>query len=319
MTTPRLFLTGGAGFIGSHIVERLAANYGITLFDNLHRNAVRELAHLMPRIRLIDGDVLDRRALADALKGHELVIHLAAIAGTRSVGRDSVLTSKVNFVGTLNCLEAAAEAGARRAIALSTSEVYGRDAVEVSEDQPASIPPADEDDRWAYSASKLAAEHVAMALHRARRIETVVLRPFNVYGPRQVGEGAIHDMVAAAVAGGPIVVKGDGRQIRSWCFVDDFVDAAVAALTRPEAPGHVFNVGNPSATVDSNALAATVSRLAGGVLVERRPAAGADVERRKPSIERARRLLGFEPKVGLDDGIARTLAWCRHVSARIDS
>ena len=310
----RVLLTGGAGFIGSHLIERLPADTEITLFDNLHRNALAYLGPLADRVRLVRGDVLDAAALAAAAAGQDAVIHLAAIAGTRSVGRDPALTMRVNLVGTLNCLEAAASAGVRRLIAFSTSEVYGRHANEVTEDQPTPIPAAD-DDRWGYAASKLAAEHAALAFHRAGRLETLVLRPFNVYGPRQVGEGAIGDMVAAAVTGGPIVVKGDGTQVRSWCFVGDFADAAIAALTRPEAAGLIFNIGNADATVSVNDLAATVARLAGGVSVTHVAATGPDVQHRHPSIERARRILGFDPRVGLEEGISRTLAWRRALSA----
>lgn len=308
----RILITGGAGFIGSHLIERLRSRYEITLFDNLQRNALARDV-LSKDVRLIEGNVLDAQAMTRAMAGHTLVLHLAAIAGTRSVGKDSALTSKVNFTGTVNCLEAAADAGAKRVVAFSTSEVYGRRALDVSEDQPAQIPPADDDERWAYAASKLAAEHAAMAFHRAGRVEAVVVRPFNVYGPGQVGEGAIRDMVDVAVRGGPIVVKGDGTQIRSWCYVEDFVEGTVACLERQEAAGRIFNIGNPAATVDSNDLAATVARLSGGVPVTRVPATGPDVEQRRPSIERAKALLGFSPKIGLEEGIRRTIAWRRAV------
>jgi len=217
-------------------------------------------------------------------------------------------------VGTLNCLTASADAGVGRCVVFSTSEVYGRHAVDVDESDPAQIPPADEDDRWGYAAGKLEGEHLAMAFHRSGRLPTVVIRPFNVYGPRQVGEGAIRDMVAAALRGGPIKVKGDGTQVRSWCFVSDLIDATIAMLERPAAAGKIFNIGNPEATVDSDGLAAIIARLSGGVPITRVPATGPDVQHRRPSIERATMLLGFRPAISLEEGIRRTIDWQRSVS-----
>lgn len=283
----------------------------MTVFDNMRRNALAQLGALPSTVRVLEGDILDAAAVARAASGQELVVHLAAIAGTRSVDHDAVMTSTVNVIGTLNCLTAGANARARRCVVFSTSEVYGRFALDVDETAPSQVPPADDSGRWGYAASKLAAEHLALGFHRAGRIETVVVRPFNIYGPRQVGEGAVGDMVAAAVRGGPIVVKGDGTQIRSWCYIDDLISATFAMLEKPGAAGRIFNIGNPDASVTSDQLAGLVARLAGGVPIERVPAQGPDVQERRPSIERASGLLGFRPSVGLEDGVRRTMDWHR--------
>lgn len=307
----RILLTGGAGFIASHLVERLGEQNELTLFDNLHRNALEHLGPLPRGTRLVHGDVLDGAALATVADRQDLVVHLAAIAGTRSVGVDVLRTMEVNFIGTKLCLEASARAHVGRVVCLSTSEVYGIRASEATETEPTPVPAAT-DGRWAYAASKLAAEHLALAYHRAGMVPTVVLRPFNVYGPRQVGEGAIHDMVVAALAGTRIVVRGTGTHTRSWCYVNDFVDAVARSLVAPAAAGEILNVGNPRATATSQELAETVARIAGtGVPVVRVPASGPDVETRTPSIDKARRILGYEPRVDLDEGIARTLEWHR--------
>lgn len=309
ITGQRILLTGGAGFIASHLIERLGPRNELTLFDNLHRNALDHLGPLPDGTVLVRGDVLHPDSLASAVKGQDLVVHLAAIAGTRSVGIDVLRTMDVNFVGTRNCLEASAAAGVKKFICLSTSEVYGVRAIDVTETDPTPVPAATEG-RWAYAASKLAAEHLALAYDRAGLVRSVVLRPFNVYGPRQVGEGAIHDMVAAAVAGADVLVKGSGGHVRSWCFVDDFVDAVIAALALPAACGEIFNVGNPRATATSLGLAEAVLRIANtGSRIARAPAGGPDVETRTPSIAKAQRILGYEPAVDLDDGIKRTFDW----------
>lgn len=307
----RILVTGGAGFIGSHLVEILARDNHVTVLDDHHRDALSALGDLGAQVRVVRGDVLDDDAVAAVTIGQDIVIHLAAIAGVRSVERDAGRTMRVNFVGTLNVLRAGVASQVRRCIIFSTSEVYGVRAYRVKEDEPASIP-APGDGRWAYAASKLAAEHLAMSFDRSGAMSCVVLRPFNIYGPRQVGEGAIHDMTAAAVAGRPIVVRGDGLQIRSWCFVSDLVDGVLGAIAQDGAGGQVLNLGNPAATVDTRTLAATVARIAGGnARIETVPVGGPDVELRIPSVEKARRIIGFEPRIGLEEGIQRTLDWTR--------
>lgn len=309
----RIFITGGAGFIGSHLVSRLTATCDVTIFDDLTRNAVAHLGSL-PRVQLVKGDVLDQGRLTEAVRGHDTIFHLAAIAGTTSVGIDARRTFDVNLLGARNALEASERAGARVFVLLSTSEVYGAHAFRSSEDDPTAIP-APVHGRWAYAASKLAAEHLALAYHRAGAVRSVVIRPFNVYGPRQVGEGAVRDMVRSALSSGTITVRGDGLQLRAWCYVDDFVDGLLAAAVRDEAAGEVVNLGNPGAVVTSLGLAHAVAREVGvPTTIARVPAAGPDVQLRVPDIAKARRLLGFEPKVDLDEGIRRTIAWHRSLA-----
>lgn len=305
----RILLTGGAGFIGSHLIERLAPHNDVTIYDSFRRNALVYDVQGAGLVKQIRGDVLDRDALAAAIRGKDLVIHLAAMVGARTVGTESRQTLLVNFQGAYNCLEASAEAGCSRVVLFSTSEVNGNDAAYVSEDRPTSIGPATEG-RWAYAASKLATEHLALAYHREGRVSTVVIRPFNVYGPRQVGEGAIHDMVDAALRGQPVTLYGEGTQIRSWCYVEDFVDAIVAAASRPAAAGEIFNVGNPAETVTNLDLARLILRVTGSSASMRfAPLSVPEIYLRVPSIEKARRVLGLAPKVTLAEGVRRTVEW----------
>jgi nucleoside-diphosphate-sugar epimerase len=220
---------------------------------------------------------------------------------------------RVNLIGTYNALEAAVatQDTLERFLDFSTSEVFGTHAFRVTEGQVSTIGSVGEA-RWTYAVSKLAGEHMAHAYHDELRLPTVTVHPFNVYGPGQIGGGAIRAFIEAALAERDLVIHGDGSQIRAWCYVDDMVDACLLCLERPEAVGQTFNVGNPRSTVTIWDLAQRIKRLTGapGEIVFQ-PLHYADVELRIPNVEKARELLGFEPRVELDDGLARTIAWYR--------
>ena len=308
----RILITGGAGFIGSHLCERLAQENDVTIYDNFGRNAIRftELER-HPRVRLAHGDVLDLPSLLQAGAGHQLIIHCAAIAGIYSVDKDPLLTMQVNVLGTYHVLQAAAAAGAERLVDFSTSEVYGPYVRRGTEQDQTAIGPVGEL-RWVYAASKLAAEHWVFAFARRHRLACTTVRPFNVYGPRQIGEGAIQRMVLRAIAGEPITLYNDGTQIRAWCYIDDFIDGVLACLERPQAVGEVFNLGNPQGTTTNLQLALTIKRLTGSsskLVFEPHP--GPEVEIRIPSIAQAQSLLDYRPQVLLEQGISRTIEWYR--------
>jgi nucleoside-diphosphate-sugar epimerase len=311
MQLPLYVITGGAGFIGSHLAERLAGDARVVLFDNLRRNSLAssELAR-HPNVELVEGDIRDRDAVFDVVRGADAVFHLAAIAGVSSYYEEPETTLRVNIDGTAGIVDAVVAAGVGRLVYLSTSEVHGPNADDVDEQSPCAIGPSSER-RWVYATSKLAGEHLVLRGGEAHGFAATVLRPFNVYGPRQTGEGAIRNFCLAAVRGEPLVVYGDGSAVRAWCYVDDFVDAALRALEAEQAHGQVFNVGNPSASVDTNELAALVAALAPSSRVEPGSVSRAEVAYRTPAIAKARRLLGFEPRVGLAEGLERTLAWTR--------
>jgi nucleoside-diphosphate-sugar epimerase len=166
--------------------------------------------------------------------------------------------------------------------------------------------------RWTYAVSKLAGEHLAHAYHDELGLPTVTVHPFNVYGPGQIGGGAIRAFVEAALEGRDLVIHGDGSQIRAWCYVDDMVEACLRCLERRAAVGHAFNVGNPRSTVTIFDLAHRIKRLSGAPSeIVFQPLHYTDVELRIPNVDKARELLEFEPAVELDDGLARTIAWYR--------
>jgi UDP-glucose 4-epimerase len=223
-----------------------------------------------------------------------------------------VRTMRVNLIGTYNVLEAAvAIPGLERFVDFSTSEVFGTHAINVEEGHVTTTGSVGEA-RWTYAVSKLAGEHMAHAYHDELGLPTATVRPFNVYGPGQIGGGAIRAFIESALDGRDLEIHGDGSQIRAWCYVDDMVEGLLLCLERPEAVGQSFNIGNARSTVTIYDLAQRVKRLTGcpGEIVFK-PLHYTDVEIRIPNVTKAREQLGFEAQVDLDEGLARTIAWYR--------
>ena len=309
----RICVTGGAGFIGSHLVERLASRNRIVVFDNYHRDALTASGLAQsPNVEIVKGDVLDLEAVRRAVAGCDAVVHLASIAGVDTVLRNPVLTMKVSLLGTYHALEAAlAAGGVRRFIDFSTSEVFGRYAYHVTEFDVTTLGAVGEA-RWTYAVAKLATEHLAMTYHRQHGFPAVGIRPFNIYGPRQVGEGAVHHFIVRALKGEPLTVHNDGSQIRAWCYIDDIVDAVERVLTDDRAVGHSFNIGNPRSTVTIYNLAREIVRLASsGSKIEQVVWNHPDVELRVPNVGKAKELLDWSAKVDLEEGLLRTIYWYR--------
>jgi UDP-glucose 4-epimerase len=310
----RIFITGGAGFIGTTLARRLVERNEVVALDNLHRDALSatDLAD-HPNFEFREGDVLDAEAVRELARGATHIVHCAAIAGVDTVIQSPVRTMRVNLIGTYNVLEAAAETlgSLERLVDFSTSEVFGTHAYNVSEGQVSTIGSVGEA-RWTYAVSKLAGEHLAHAYHDELRVPSVTVRPFNVYGPGQIGGGAIRAFIEAALAGDDLTVRGDGSQIRAWCYVDDMVQAVLCCLEHPRAVGQSFNVGNPRSAVTIFDLAQRIKRLTGcpGEIVFA-PLDYVDVELRIPNVTKAREEIGFEAQVELDEGLERTIAWYR--------
>lgn len=308
----RIVITGGAGFIGTTLARRLAATNEVVLFDNLHRDALSG-TDLEEAVRLVEGDVLDLEHLTAVVAGATHVVHAAGIAGVDTVLSSPVRTMRVNVIGTYNALEAALAASdtVERVVEFSTSEVFGQHAFNVSEGHVTTIGSVGEA-RWTYAVSKLAGEHMAHAYHDELGLPVVSVRPFNVYGPGQIGGGAIRAFIEAALAGRDLAIHGDGSQIRAWTYVDDMVQGLLLALEHPAAVGESFNIGNARSAVTIFDLARRIKQLTGcpGEITFQ-PLHYVDVELRIPNASKARELLGFEPAVELDDGLARTIAWYR--------
>ncbi len=303
-----IFITGGAGFIGSTLAGQLVENNKIILFDNLTRNSLKDRAFKdHPNIKLVQGDVLDPENLVKAMKGADIVVHCAAIAGIDTVIKSPTTTMRVNMIGSANVLEAAyRQTNIERVVCFSTSEVFGQQAFRSNETDKTVMGQVGEA-RWTYAVSKLAEEHLAIAYHQEKGLPTTVVRPFNVYGPGQVGEGAMRIFIERAIKNEPIEIHGDGTQIRAWCYVDDMIDGTLRCMVNPKAIGESFNIGNQRAVVTIYGLANTIVR----VLHSESPIRFSrkdyvDVELRIPAVQKAHDLLDFDAQVDLDEGIRRT-------------
>ena len=310
----RVVITGGAGFIGTTLARRLVDDNTVVALDSLHRDALSgtDLAD-DPNFELRQIDVLDADAVREAIQGATHVAHCAGIAGVDAVRASPVRTMRVNLIGTYNVLEAAlaTKDTVERVVDFSTSEVFGTRADNVDETQATSVGSVGEA-RWTYAVSKLAGEHMAHAYHHELDLPTATVRPFNVYGPGQIGGGAIRAFIEAALSGNDLTIHGDGSQIRAWCYVDDMVEGTLLCLERQEAVGHSFNIGNARSAVTIYDLAQRIKLITGcaGEIIFQ-PLHYADVELRIPNVDKAREVLGFEAEVELDDGLARTISWYR--------
>ena len=310
----RVLITGGAGFIGTTLARELVDRNEIVAVDNLHRDALSqtELAE-HPNFTLQQGDVLDADLIRELARGATHIVHCAGIAGVDTVLQSPVRTMRVNVIGTYNVLEAglATIDTLERLVDFSTSEVFGSQAFRVAETS-ATVTGSVGEARWTYAVSKLAGEHMAHAYHAELELPTTSVRPFNVFGPGQIGGGAIRAFIESALADDDLTIHGDGSQIRAWCYVDDMVNGTLLALEHPNAVGESFNIGNARSAVTIFDLAQRIKRLTGcpGEIVFR-PLHYTDVELRIPNVDKARDLLGFEAAVELDEGLGRTVAWYR--------
>ena len=318
-----MLVTGGAGFIGSHLVDALLAQgEWVVVLDDLSTGKRQNLARhdADPHLRLLVGTITDPATVADAMSGCALVFHLAAAIGVRYVIDDPLSGIATNVRGTEEVLAAAARVGARVVVA-SSSEVYGKGAPGEAwrpfrEDDNAIIGPTAVT-RWWYALAKGLDEHLCFAYHRQRGLPVSAVRYFNIYGPRcdPGGYGVLARFVEQALSGQPITVFGDGEQSRSFTYVDDTVRATLLAGSHPAAVGEVFNVGSDR-EITINTAASTVLRLTGSPSPihhqEHRAVFGEhfeDTRRRVPDVGKMRHLLGFSADVDLEEGIRRTIEW----------
>jgi len=263
-------------------------------------------------LELIQGDILDKEGLQQAMGDSDTVVHMAAIAGVDTVIKSPIKTMTINLIGTHNVLEAARISdNVEKFVYFSTSEVFGARAYKVDELHD-TVQGAVGEARWTYAVSKLAGEHFVHSYFHELGIPAIIVRPFNIYGPRQVGEGAVHIFVKQALMDEDLTIYGDGSQIRAWCYIDDIVDGLLLCLETDGATGNAFNIGNPTSTITVYNLAKRIVDLSrSGSKVKFKESNSVDIEVRVPNIEKARKILGYEPKIDLDEGLLRTIAWYR--------
>jgi UDP-glucose 4-epimerase len=317
----RVLVTGGAGYIGSHLVDALIKRGDdVLVIDNLSTGSFENIRRLQghPAFRLINDTILNEALLERMVPSRDLIFHLAAAVGVRHIVKDPLAAINTNVRGTESVLACAFRYWKRIVIA-STSEIYGK----------ASHVPFREDDdrvlgspavtRWSYSMSKAIDEHFAFA-YAAKGLPVSIVRYFNSYGPRldERGYGSVvANFARQALRGDPLTVHGDGKQSRCFTYVSDTVTGTLLAGEADGAIGEAFNIGNPTETSVLE-LAQTIKRLVRSkspiqfVPYEAYYGTGfEDPRRRVPAIDKAKRLLGFQPKVGLESGLKKTLAWCR--------
>jgi UDP-glucose 4-epimerase len=304
-------VTGGAGFIGSHLTEYLLARgHVVSVLDDLSTGREGNLAAVArhPRLQILKGSITDPVLLADAVRGTDIIFHLAAAVGVRLVADDPVRTIETNIKPTEELLRLAAQ-GKQKFFLASTSEVFGKNPKERWTEEDDLHLGATSHPRWAYGCSKAIDEFLALAYHRKFGLEVVIGRFFNVVGPRQVGHYGmvIPRFVDQALAGGPVVVYDDGAQVRCFAHVREVVDAVTRLMDTPKAVGRVFNVGSDQPISIRELALEVISRVDSKVALKFLPYAEAygddfeDVRRRVPDLSRLEQTLGFKPRMPLGE------------------
>ena len=313
----RVLITGGAGFVGSHLAEALLERGDeVFVLDNLSTGSIDNIAHLKsePRFHYTIDTITNEPLLAEMIDTCDTVLHLAAAVGVKLIVEAPVHTIETNVHGTEVVLK---HANKKKKLVLiaSTSEVYGKSTeVPFKEDADLVLGPS-EKHRWAYACSKLIDEFLALAYWKERKLPVIIVRLFNTVGPRQTGQYGmvIPNFVRQALAGHPITVFGDGHQSRSFTYVGDVVRAMVALINEPAAIGHVFNIGH-GAEIAINELAEKVKALTSSpseivhIPYDRAYESGfEDMPRRVPDITKLQSLIGFRPTVELDEILTRVI------------
>jgi len=312
-----IFITGGAGFIGSHLTDRFIDDNKIIVYDTLHRNALQySESKNNKNLKLIKGDVLDIDKLHDSMKGVDTVLHLASIAGVNTVINHPNKTLKVNLIGSYNVLEQSRINDVEDYLDFSTSEVYGPMNYRAPESGVNTIGPR-EQPRWIYALAKLASEHLSYSYYKEYGLKSRSVRPFNIYGPRQVGESAIHSFTEKAINNDQLVIYNEGNQIRAWCFISDMVDAIETMLLSHNTIGECYNIGNPEATSTTLDTAQRIIRLSNSKSkIIFKKAEYHDVEVRVPNIDKAKKVFGYTPKVSFEEGLKKTIDWAETMNKK---
>lgn len=313
--TKRVTVTGGGGFIGAHLVRRLVGDgWSVSVIDTMVRGAASRFADVADRVRLHAVDVRDEEAVTEAIRGSEVVMHLAAINGTENFYKHPELVLDVGLRGALAVVNACRRAGVPDLVVASSAEVYQTPSIVPTPESVALMLPDSLNPRYSYGGSKIASELIAFNYAREHFRKVQAFRPHNVYGPDMGWKHVVPQFIlraAEALDGGapsaPFPIQGDGRETRAFCYVTDAVEGI---LTMYERGGHreIYHIGNDE-EVSIRELAARLGTILGGELLIRPSAAAAGgTPRRCPDISRMR-ALGYEPKVGLSEGLRRTVEW----------
>jgi nucleoside-diphosphate-sugar epimerase len=307
-----VLVTGGAGFVGSHLVEGLLQRgFEVGVLDNFSTGDASNLESVKERIRIHRGDIRDASFVAETIKGYDAVAHEAALVSVPRSIEDPATSNAVNLDGTLNVLVAARDAGVERVIYASSSSVYGETKVLPKEESMKTLPISP------HGVSKLAAENYTRVFARVYGLKTVCLRYFNVYGPRQrhgAYSGVIPNFVRAVMNNESPVIYGDGKQTRDFTFVEDVVQANMLCLEKPVKGGEIFNVGS-HARISINLLARTIAQVAGRPKIRPKHVAPrpGDIIDSYADISRISAALGYRPKYTLETGLRKVVDWVNDI------
>ena len=301
--------------MAAHLAVALTkSNFQVTLFDNSEWRTSSAFAIGLETNTLVDrifGSVMQPDDLDLLTNDFDYIIHAAGVLGIKKVAEQQILTMDVNISGTRHVLDVAArQKSLKRFVQFSTSEVYGQFASSPDEEQPFLIPGHGR--RWCYATSKVAGEYFVNAFAAERDLSAVIVRPFNVYGSYRYGSNALTALVKNALAGEKLTISGTGQQTRSWCHISDYVQGVLGCLQAEGISGEAFNIGNDKNNISMFDLAHLICKIVQSpseVFVD--GIDREDVQFRKPNIDKARRLLAYEPQVDLADGIQDLVKWLK--------
>jgi len=321
----KVLVTGGLGFIGSHLCKQLVdQGVHVRCFDNLLRGRLANVSEIMKQpnasFELVKGDLLNSDEVMKAVTDVDVVYHLGAIVGVKHYVENPLKVIEVNVLGTHNLLEAARKKDVSKVILASTSEIYGKNIDMPLKEEAERILGATSFDRWCYSTSKALDEHTCYAYYRQYGLKIVILRYFNAYGPKQECSdygGVVSVFIRSILTDQPPQVHGDGKQTRTFTYVDDIINGTILAAEENAAVGETFNLGSDKETSIIE-LSELIIRLAGKedrlspIFIPYEEFYGPfyeDVKRRVPDITKARRILGYKPEISLEQGLLRTIRW----------
>jgi dTDP-glucose 4,6-dehydratase len=305
----KILVTGGYGFIGSSLIKKISKDNEIFIIDNLDRQ--KNDFECCEKIDILDFE--KTKQYVNEVKP-DIVIHLAALCGVDNVIKRPIRTIEVNSIGTYNILKSVVEnnISLKKFINFSTSEVYGPYSYKLGENESTTLGVVGEV-RWSYAISKLMSEHLCFGFQKEYNLPIVSIRPFNIYGPGQIGEGALQVFIKKCLNDEDILINNDGSQIRSWCYIDDAVYFIEECINTDKVIGHVLNMGNPEGTISIIGLAKKVIELTKSKSkIKYVDYDKVDVELRIPNIDKAKKIFNYYPKVDLNEGILKTFEWYKN-------
>ncbi len=319
----KILITGGGGFISTALAKRVVDYNEVTLLDRDFSGNSFACSEFVGKNKIQTKlvDILDKEKLMGELRGnnYDIIVHAAAMWGVQNVISNVSQTLDVNYNGISNLLKAiSGKYNRSHVVILSTSEIFGSNAVNVSENSGSSLISV-QSSRWCYSISKLASEYLAMEYYKSG-LPVIIIRPFNIFGDGRTGDYVILRYILNALKNKDLEVYGNGNQVRSWCYIDDFCDAIIGCLEKDDIIGETFNIGNPLNTITIYRLAKLIVKMCDSKSrIVFRPLNFSDVNIRIPDISKARKVLGYSPKVELEEGLEKTIEWVKRNYGKVKS